>query len=348
MNGLGAKVALRLASGERADRALSADGHLELQAAVLHGERLGLIEVVAASRADGRLRFGDRERPQNYLAAGDRRALVAAVSGHREARREVFMTPATLTEPRPGNEAVAESWVAWVDVDSAEGLERLRRFERRPQMVVITGGSEGAHAYWRLAEPLAGEDAEALNRKLAGALGGDVQCANRGRIMRCAGTVNYKRERPQWCRVVMADLGAAPWDPASLGGGLTDPRERRGRAMARARARVAVDDPYKGISAVEYFRRLAGVAVPRDGLVSCPSPDHEDRHPSCSVGDDVWCCFSSGAGGSIYDLASVLEGGPYGQELRDEDFRRARAAVVEAFGELDTRPNPRPEAAARR
>ncbi len=39
-------------------------------------------------------------------------------------------------------------------------------------------------------------------------------------------------------------------------------------------------------------------------------------------------------GGAIYDLASVLLGGPTGQALRGEEFKRARAYVRDAFGEL--------------
>ena len=79
--------------------------------------------------------------------------------------------------------------------------------------------------------------------------------------------------------------------------------------------------------------------MPRGGLVRCPAPWHDDEHPSCSVGvapQQGWCCHSGacGARGTIYDLASVLTGGPWGRELRGEAFTRARARVREAFGEL--------------
>jgi hypothetical protein len=96
-------------------------------------------------------------------------------------------------------------------------------------------------------------------------------------------------------------------------------------------------DPYKQISPPEYFARLAGIKVPaRGGLVRCPA--HEDEHPSCSVGATAqrgWCCHSGccGARGAIYDLASVLLGGPHGRALRGEAFKRARAYVADAFGE---------------
>jgi hypothetical protein len=44
--------------------------------------------------------------------------------------------------------------------------------------------------------------------------------------------------------------------------------------------------------------------------------------------------------GAIYDLASVLLGGPWGHDLRGEAFKRARAYVADAFGELPDQPQP--------
>ena len=119
-------------------------------------------------------------------------------------------------------------------------------------------------------------------------------------------------------------VGDLPDAPSVIAG----PRTRaRGRGSA---------DPYKRIPPPEYFLRLAGISVPRGGLVSCPVPRHRDRHPSCSVGtrpEQGWCCHSAscGARGAIYDLASVLDGGPWGAQLRGEAFARARARVIEAF-----------------
>jgi len=43
-----------------------------------------------------------------------------------------------------------------------------------------------------------------------------------------------------------------------------------------------------------------------------------------------------GARGAIYDLASVVLGGPWGRELRGEAFKRARSYVADAFGEITT------------
>jgi hypothetical protein len=47
-----------------------------------------------------------------------------------------------------------------------------------------------------------------------------------------------------------------------------------------------------------------------------------------------WCCHAAdcGARGTIYDLASVLDGGPWGAALRGDAFARARARVSTTLG----------------
>jgi hypothetical protein len=228
--------------------------------------------------------------------------------------------------------------------------------ERPCQLLVESAGSGGVHAYWKLDRPLPAvqvndstgeliEWIERANLRLIHRLGtgpdgrptvGDSQCAERARVMRLAGTVNYKTGRH--ARILQADFALAPYPVAQLVGGLPDPAappptpRRRGAPRA-----IAQRDPYKRIAPPEYFEVLAGITVARSRLVCCPSATHDDHNPSCSVGDDPaqgWHCFSCGAGGAVYDLASVLLGGPTGQALRGEEFNRAQAYVRDAFGEL--------------
>jgi len=173
----------------------------------------------------------------------------------------------------------------------------------------------------------------------------DPACAERSRVMRLAGTVNGKTGAH--ARVIEADLQLPPYPVGQLVGDLPDPGPRVPR---RSRRPSDSRDPYKRISPPEYFEKLAGIVVPRDRLVSCPAPGHVDRNPSCSVGstpDQGWCCHSGacGARGAIYDLASVLLGGPWGHELRGEAFKRAREYVAGAFGELKKEPPEREEKA---
>ena len=154
--------------------------------------------------------------------------------------------------------------------------------------------------------------------------------------MRLGGSVNGKTGRH--ARILEADFQLAPYPIEQLVGDLPDPTPPGSDATtpgAESSTRIRTS----GSARREYFEQLAGIEVPRGGLVRCPAPWHEDQHPSCSVGTDStrgWKCHASGcgAGGAIYDLASVLLGGPWGRELRGEQFKRARAYVADVFGEL--------------
>jgi hypothetical protein len=267
----------------------------------------------------------------------------------------VFVAPAVRTVARGEKHAVGASRFLWVDVDQPGQLGALWALlaERPCHLLVESGGSGGVHAYWRLAEPLpatrvieaTGELVELIERahgRLIHHLGvgpdgkpnvADPACAERSRVMRLAGTINGKAGAH--ARILEADLALPGYPIAALVGDLPDPRAT---TPPRPRQRVANSDPYKGISPPEYFEKLAGVVVSREGLVRCPAAGHEDRHPSCSVGADAgqgWRCHAGGCGarGAIYDLASVLLGGPWGQGLRGEAFKRARAYVADVFGE---------------
>jgi hypothetical protein len=274
---------------------------------------------------------------------------------HADRGEEVFIAPAIRSAPRGDKHAVDHTRWLWVDVDQPGQLPRLWELlaERPSHLLVQSGGSGGAHAYWKLAEPLPAtivaetdELAEPIERahlRLIQHLGvgadgrpdvADPACAERSRVMRLAGTVNGKAGAH--ARILEANLALPAYPVAQLVGDLPDPPSRQPSKSGR---RGDSADPYKRISPPEYFARLAGVTVPRDGLVSCPAVGHHDRHPSCSVGSDPsqgWRCHAGGCGarGAIYDLASVLLGGPWGPQLRGEAFKRARAYVADAFGEL--------------
>jgi len=68
-------------------------------------------------------------------------------------------------------------------------------------------------------------------------------------------------------------------------------------------------------------------------------PFHNDKTPSFSVNAErgYFHCFGCGAGGTLFDLASALLGGPTGHQLRGDAFKRARAYVVEVLGQ-DVKP----------
>ena len=376
----GLRCRVRLADGRVFTGALAPRRHRAIQLGLLHADSPGFVELTPGSRrADGTLAVDRRRRPEHYLpggGCGDPRWLerllahaerivagdYARPDAGRPPREEAFAGVAPRLRRAGAKDAVAATCFLWVDVDAAERLDALWALlaERPCHLLVESGGSGGAHAYWRLDHPLAAvrepesgpgarEPIERANDRLIHALGvdahgrpdvADPQCRERARVMRLAGTVNHKSG--SWARVTQADLALAPYPLAALVGDLPDPPASPAAAARRPRA-SAEPDPLKRIAPPVYFARLAGIAVPRGGLVHCPAPAHEDTHPSCSVGlepDQGWCCHGAGCGarGTIYDLASVLDGGPWGRELRGEAFNRARARAAEAFGEASQRP----------
>ena len=251
------------------------------------------------------------------------------------------MGVAARHEARGSKHAVSESRFLWVDIDRPDRLEVLWEFlaERPSHLLIESAGSGGVHAYWALDRGLPArfgdrEPIEQANLRIIHALGEDVadaQCKERSRVLRLAGTINFKTGR--YARIIDANLALPPYEPARLVGDLPDPPGTRPAAQ-RGEGRLD-DDPYKRLPAATYFALIAGIQIPpRGGLVRCPA--HDDEHPSCSVSatEPVWKCHACGAGGTIYDLASAVLGGPTGQELRGEAFKRARAYVVEVLGEV--------------
>jgi hypothetical protein len=355
----GLRCRIRLADGRAFAGPLAPARHRALQLGILHEHTAGLAELAAGARRGGRLQITTRRRADHFLPGGEAgerdwlQPLLALAGRHADAGEEVFIAPAVRAQARGDKHAVSETLFLWVDVDQPDGLPALWAFlAERPCHLLVESSAGHAHAYWKLAEPLpaarviesTGELIEPIERahlRLIHHLGTDADgkpnvadpaCAERSRVLRLAGTVNGKTG--EHARILEADLGLPAYLIRQLVGDLPDPVDY---SPARASTPSSHLDPYKRIAPREYFERLAGIVVPRDGLVRCPA--HEDRVPSCSVGTDAsqgWRCHAGGCGarGAIYDLASVLLGGPWGRQLRGEAFKRARAYVIDAFGEL--------------
>jgi hypothetical protein len=333
---------VRLADGRVFDGTLPPERHRSIHLGMLHdGHEGGYVEITPGTRPpDGKLALDRRPRREHFLPRGGAdwlgRALehIAAILEGRypsaepalrfdPPREEVFVGVTARTARRGRKAHVAESHFLWVDIDEPEELPRLWELhaQRPAHLIVFSGGSGGAHAYWRLAAPLPArtidegtgatvEWIERANQRLIHHLGrwitvpgddgkpkqkfigADRACADRSRVMRLAGTVNHKTG--EHARIAWADLQSPGYDVARLVGDLPD--MPHSKASGRIERRwVSHDDPYKRIPPAEYFERLAGIEVSRNGLVSCPSPHHPDREPSCKVGSDAtqgWYCLA--------------------------------------------------------
>jgi hypothetical protein len=160
--------------------------------------------------------------------------------------------------------------------------------------------------------------------------------------MRVPGTRNLKSGR--FCQVVHADLTSRAYDVRDLVGDLPDPpaddprapKRIRRRQMAPSPRRSAISDPVDGWTPRDYFAELCGITeYDRLGKARCPLPDHDDPRASLWIGEtpeEGWFCFGCSRGGRIFDLASLLIGGPCGVDVRGDAFRAARAEIERRLG----------------
>ena len=359
---------VRQPNGTAFEGELPAWRHRSIQLGMLHHATRGYVEIVDGRRPPGgKTAFENRWRKDCFFPGGatGRRHWLDDALRHvawlaRLPRTEIAVVPSVRALNDGTKEAVTHTRWLWVDIDKPSALPMLEEFlaERPAHLRIESGGSGGQHAYWLLQNPLPAviydpvegtveEPIEQALRRLVHRLtrwetsagnrvpiGADLAAAKRGQPMRLAGTVNYKRERH--ARIISADMALAPYSHDALVGDLPGPVPQ---SRPRMKGRTGTsDDPYQRISPPDYFLRLANVEVPYSGKVRCPAPDHEDNDPSCHVDADPetgWWCFGCGRGGGIYQLASMLQGGPVAPgTLRDQAFKTAKALVVERFGEL--------------
>jgi hypothetical protein len=303
---------------------LSPDAHVALYCELVLSGQEGLVELVLGFReSDGELRMRSRRQPANYVRAGECGPLVRVAARARGRGEELFVTPLPRSAAEPGKRAARSGSVVWVDIDGEpKGSELGRMAALRPHLTVHSGG--GLHCYWRLDREQEPDEIESLNRRLCHLIGGDPSCTDRGRIMRLPGSFNGKRGR--WCRVLRADRSRTPVDPDQARRAVSDPEPPAPAPPTRSNGNRPVDK-LDLIEPPAYFRALAGVEVPDGGMIPCPLPDHEDSHASCQVFEEPergWWCYGCSRGGRIYDLASLMAGGPWGRDLREDAFLQAR------------------------
>lgn len=347
-------VKVAMANGQIMEGPLCPRRQARLYSLIVHDDQFGAVEAVRAIRPEGgkRLFFPHRAagRGDTWLPADDPDELGGFVEAYRD-EYELFVTPASFDTMTPGAEGVSGARVAWIDQDDPEKVDLLRTFDRRPHMVVATGGSGGVHAFWRLSVPVGGDEIGVVNRKLTGHLKSDPAAHNPARILRIPGSQNLKANQGEGadglCRIIWADLHSPPYDPEQLVEGLSDYRQpgrpSRYRQYRYAGYKPSSDswvaatvDEAEGSSPPEYVYRLTGHQVATGGgYIHCPFSDHEDRNPSTFVYGDVaagWFCFSCQRGGGPFQLAAALNGWTGGGELRQSEFTDAARSLASALG----------------
>jgi hypothetical protein len=276
-----------------------------------------------------RYRLEDGQRMGQVFDRPDRLRGLATRAIALGRRTDVYVGCAPRMRRHGGRDAVAHAFVVWADCDGEDAVAALGAFEPAPAIVIASGSGSNCHAYWTLTQPLARDEVERANRRIAYALGADPASADAARLLRVPGTLSHKHDPPTAVDAIRLDTSRRV-DATDVVGSLPDPP-----APAPARGPIVsvadrVDDPLLAIAPDVYVRRLLGVDVPRHRKVPCPF--HEDRHASLHVYETAergWYCFGAcRRGGTIYDLAAPL----YGYTARGEDFLRLRTELQRLFG----------------
>jgi hypothetical protein len=290
---------------------------------IVSGARAGeLLEV--------RYTSASRDMRRAFIAA-DRPDRAARLIASMAPRGDIYCGVLLRTRRAGGRDAVADSHLLFVDVDRPDALDRLSRFAT-PSMIVSSGTSGHAHAYWMLRTRVAPASVERANRALADHLGGDVASVDAARILRPAGTLSHKQWPPAAVELVQFEPSVR-YDVDELVGRL-EPPDGQPVASGRERAappRTELDALLLAIPAATYVRELAGLEPRRDGKVNCPF--HHDERPSLQLyHDGTWCCFGRHGiegriGGSVYDFGARL----WSLETKGREFLELRQRLAETL-----------------
>src|SRR5215207_415331 len=157
----------------------------------IFGEERGLLHIWTAIRDDSGARLiKPKSCNFNYPAAAEAAARWAL--GQSSEGREVYFCAHLLTGPERRKESAGGVHALWFEKDGGEVPNGLLK----PSAIVESSPGR-YHGYLRLTDPIPPETAEALNKRLAHATGGDPSGADRTQLLRVPGTVNHKYdERP--------------------------------------------------------------------------------------------------------------------------------------------------------
>ncbi len=273
------------------------------------------------SFAELRFKLRNGGMGQDFVAVRDRERLARLIQA-RGRSTDCYLGVAPRIRPQGTRGAVERVHALWADCDSPESIEALKHFEPAPSMVIASGS--GQHAYWSLWPPVGPDEAERANRRLAHALGADMQATDCARILRPPQTFNFKTGTPR--PVTLERLAGEVYTAEDVVGHLPDLPSAERRPTAPVRALTATDDPLMGLPAAIYIEALTGQEVGRDGKIGCPF--HEDRTPSLHVFERPktpgsvpgWKCFGCNRSGTIIDFAAAL----YNLEPRGRGYHEIR------------------------
>jgi hypothetical protein len=243
-------------------------------------------DAARSSLIEVRYRHGQGMR-QAFIGA-DRLADVAAAIRTRSAYTDVHLGVIPRRQRGGGRaDLVARASVLWADCDTPQSVATILSFFPPPSMMVRSGTAEHLHCYWLLSQPADVGDVERANRKLAHAIGADMQCTDSPRVLRPPWSRNWKHDPPVRVRI-------AQWRPTvryvvtDVVAGLDDPPGPAARLRALPRGHVSVlADSVLEVEPAVYVERLTGIAVPAHGKIACPFTRTTRRASTCIASPNV-------------------------------------------------------------
>jgi hypothetical protein len=152
--------------------------------ATIYGPQHGFLGLFSATRHGRRLR---RPGAAFFCYPQERAAARAWVQDQAALDRELYHCAHLLRQPQRRKQTAAPLQSLYVDLDYAD----IDRDFPAPTLVVASSPGRW-QAYWRLTEPVAPVVGEALNRRLAAALGADPSGWDLTQLLRVPGTHNHK------------------------------------------------------------------------------------------------------------------------------------------------------------
>jgi hypothetical protein len=245
------------------------------------------------------------------------------------ARTDVYVGVCLRTRRAGGRDAIDRSHLAFVEIDTADALDRLRAFRHPPSAIVLSGSAGHTHAYFTLSAPVTVPELERANRRLAHALGGDLASVDAARILRPPSSWNHKHTPPAAVQLIELDP-ARRYELDELVDGLEEPPGRPSARVTTPRrtGRTEIDRLLLAIPAAEYVHALTGLSPDRAGKIHCPF--HQDHTASLQLYEDgTWYCYGAcKAGGSIFDFAARL----WLTGAKGAAFLKLRARLADELG----------------
>jgi hypothetical protein len=274
------------------------------------------------------IRFRDPDNPgrwrQRYYPAAEpakaARAIVEVGS-----RTDAYVGVATRRRRAGDKGAIDKVDVVWADLDGPARVD-LDAMAVPPGVVVRSGTAEHRHLYWLLSEPIAVDQAENANRRIAALLRADGGAVcNAAAVLRPPTTLSFKADPPT--PVVLERLKDARHRIDQVLAGVPGlPRSYAPRAPRAVRAGESAD-PLLRIEPAVYAAVLTGRVAGRDRKIHCPF--HDDRVASLHLyptADEGWFCFGAcSGGGDVYDFGSRL----WGLRTSGRAFVELRARLVQ-------------------